>query len=170
MRNRFWLTLTLCIVLIIAVSAPAFAGKRELNKKWIFIGGEGTLVNNDASFKMNYMEAEWNKGVITMLNQQISSLKDSRLLLKDVQYLATVDEEQKILWKMTDEDKLDYIIDNLDPAKNVLKVYDRRKFFTKEVPFDLETGIFRWIIEIKDKTYNVDWNMKKNDITYQEVQ
>jgi hypothetical protein len=159
-------------LVVVALTAPAaMAAGRTLERKALFVGGSGTRADHDGSFKLSYLEISGDGGAVGMLNYQISSLKDTRLMVHDAQILGERDGKLTPVWKQTDSEKMGFIVDNLDPDPGVVKVYDKRKFFVaEEIPLDLSTGVVRWIVEFKNKTYNVDWNLLTNDITCQAVE
>jgi hypothetical protein len=121
------------------------------------------------SLTFNYMEFFWKKGAVDLLGYQVGVMKDARVVLKDVEILGAQGGEVKVLWKQSSEEGMNFILDNFDPSQDTQKVVNKRKFFTTEVPFDFDTAVVRFVVDLKGTTYHVDWTMKTNEIKATEV-
>jgi hypothetical protein len=163
-RNaRLGIVVGLIGILLVSATVASAAG-RTIDRAEVYLGGDGTKYKSDASLVFSYMELYAKKGALDLLGYQISVMKDARVVVKDVEYVGAQGGVMKVLWKQSAEDAMNFILDNFDPDKNAQKVVSKRKFFTAEVPFDFETGIVRFVVDLKGKPYNVDWTMKTNEI------
>ena len=167
-NSRLWVASCLVISLL-ALASVAWAGSRSLDRTEAYLGGPSQY-KCEGSLNLNYLELTWKKGALDTLNYQVASNKDAKVTLVDVQVVTlAADGAAKILWKQSDEEKMGTVIDNFSTAQGVRKEVNKKKFFTKEVPFDVDSTVVRFVVDLKGKSYNVDWNLKKNEVKPTEV-